>query len=254
VARNPELAQLFREHLVRDAEDAANVPEAVAAPEMPDLWVPIDYFYPTGPEIEAPPRYFPPLEGNRNVHVHPLLSPDNYAEEVLAVIEEAEEKIYFQNQSLSIKEEGSNTAKFEALLRALREKQDDGLDVRIIMRRIGDLREKLTLLKDYGFDMDQVRLQTNCHTKGIIIDSSIVVAGSHNWTNAGTAFNRDASLLFRDATVARYYEEMFLYDWRRSGRPSIDESVPPPRIALPDEELVPPAGMVRISWHEWFGE
>lgn len=254
VAENAELAALFEDHLARDAADAANVPEAIAASDLPDLWVSIDYFYPTEPEAEAPPRYFAPLSGSRKVRVQPLLTPDNYAPEVLKVLQAAQHKIYFQNQSLSIKEEGSNASEFEALLSALRDKQDDGLDVRIIFRRIGDLREKLTLLKEYGFDMSKVRLQTNCHTKGIVVDSEVVVAGSHNWSNAGAVFNRDASLIFWDDEIAKYYEDLFLYDWRRSGAPRIDESLPPPRIAKPDEELVPPPGMVRMPWREWFGE
>jgi phosphatidylserine/phosphatidylglycerophosphate/cardiolipin synthase-like enzyme len=170
------------------------------------------------------------------------------------VLESAREKIYFQNQSLTILEEGSNAAKFEALVAALRDKQSGGLDVRIIFRRIGDLREKLTLLKDYGFDMSKLRVQTNCHTKGIVVDSKVVVLGSHNWSNAGTVFNRDASLVFWDEEIARYYEDLFLYDWRRSGAPRINESLPPPQIIRPEDELPPPPGMVRVSWREWFGE
>jgi phosphatidylserine/phosphatidylglycerophosphate/cardiolipin synthase-like enzyme len=254
VIDNAELAGTFEDHLVQDAADAANVPEAVAAPDLPDLWVSIDYFYPTEPETEAPPRYFAPLVGNRKVQVQPLLTPDNYAREVLKVLEAAQEKIYFQNQSLTIKEEGSNAADFEALVAALRDKQNGGLDVRIIFRRIGDLREKITLLKDYGFDMSKVRVQTNCHTKGIVVDSKVVVLGSHNWSNAGTVFNRDASLIFWDDQIAKYYEDLFLYDWRRSGTPKINESVPPPRIVRPEDELPPPPGMVRVPWREWFGE
>ncbi|HSE63579.1 MAG TPA: phospholipase D-like domain-containing protein, partial [Thermoanaerobaculia bacterium] len=206
VIENPELAGTFEDHLKGDAADAANVPEAIATADLPDLWVSIDYFYPTEPETEAPPRYFAPLVGNRKVEVQPLLTPDNYADVVLEVLESAREKIYFQNQSLTILEEGSNAAKFEALVAALRDKQSGGLDVRIIFRRIGDLREKLTLLKDYGFDMSKLRVQTNCHTKGIVVDSKVVVLGSHNWSNAGTVFNRDASLVFWDEEIARYYE------------------------------------------------
>ena len=254
IIEHDELSERFRDHLLRDADDAANVPEALAAPDRPDLWVPMDYFYPNQEETEAPIRYFPPLSDKRAVKLQPLLSPDNYAKEVLKLLKAAKNKIYFQNQSLNILEEGNNAADFEALLQTLRERQDEGLDVRIIFRRIGDLREKLTLLKDFGFDMSQMRLQTNLHTKGIVIDSEIVVVGSHNWSNAGTVFNRDASLIFWDEAIAKYYEDLFLYDWRRSGAPKINEGIPAPRIAAVEEELIPPPGMVRVSWEEWFGE
>jgi hypothetical protein len=37
--------------------------------------------------------------------------------------------------------------------------------------------------------------------------------GSHNLTNEGALYNRDASLLVRDPAVAAYFEKVFLFDW-----------------------------------------
>ena len=125
--------------------------------------------------------------------------------------------------------------------------------MRIIIRRIGDLADTVSRIKDYGFDMDQIRLQTNCHTKGIVIDGKAVLIGSQNWTGDGTGPNRDASLIVYDDEIAKYYEKAFLYDWSRTGRPRIDESLSPPELAT-GEEAVPRPGMILMPLERWLGE
>lgn len=248
IVENDGLAELFEKHLERDREEAA-AQAADESPSEPELWVPLDYFRPTAAELEAPVRYQRPLTVDRRVRLKPLLSPDNYAEEVLELLELARERIYFQNQSLSILAE--NDPKYEALLTALKEKQRAGVEVRILFRRFGDMREAVSRIKDFGFDTDFVRLQTNCHTKGIVVDGERVLVGSHNWTNAGAVYNRDASLIFFDEEIARYFERLFLYDWSRSGRPNIDESVPAVEWVTADE-AAPRPGYVRIPASRWF--
>ena len=73
-------------------------------------------------------------------------------------------------------------------------------------------------MKDFGFDMTKVRIQSNCHTNGIVVDKKRVLVGSHNWTNSGTVFNRDASLLIDHQAVAEYFETLFLFDWANMSR------------------------------------
>ena len=159
------------------------------------------------------PTYSPPLKLNRKVRFQPLLTPDNYQEHVLALIETAERRLLFQNQSLSVlgpdkNGEDKNDERFAALVDALLAKQKDGVDVRIIIRGefapVGPLEQ----LQKRGIDMSKVRLQNRCHTKGIIVDGLRVLVGSHNWTNQGTLVNRDASLIFEDEEIAGYFEEI----------------------------------------------
>lgn len=251
VVEHQALADIFEKHLKRDLEEAEALQEARAVPTGVDLWVPVEYFQPTEAELEAPVRYFRPLSLDREVRVQPLLTPDNYAGHVRDLIQSADERVYFQNQSLSIL--ANNDPAYRDLLQALLRKQRDGLDVRIIFRRFGDMRKNVTALKDFGFDMSRVRLQTNCHTKGIVIDGKAVLLGSHNWTNAGTVFNRDASLIFHDQQIARYFEEYFLYDWNRIGPARVDESLPAVELVT-GLEGAPRAGMVRVPAFSWFGE
>lgn len=250
VIEHPGLADIYERHLKRDLTEAAAMQEAAVQPGL-ELWVPVEYFQPSEAELEAPVRYVRPLTVDREVRVQPLLTPDNYADQVRTLIRSARERVYFQNQSFSVLEQ--NTPAYQALLEALLEQQEQGLDVRMIFRRFGDMRKNVTALKKFGFNTDLLRLQTNCHTKGIIVDGKVALIGSHNWTNAGTVFNRDASLIFHDQQIAAYFENLFLYDWNRIGRPRIDEGLPAVEIVT-GLEGAPRAGMVRVAAEHWFGE
>ena len=90
-------------------------------------------------------------------------------------------------------------------------------------------------MKDFGFDTsrNKVRVQTNCYAKGIIVDEQTVLVGSHNWTRAGITLNRDASLIFFDSEIARYYQDLFLFDLCRIGNVGIDETIPRPKPCVP---------------------
>ena len=76
--------------------------------------------------------------------------------------------------------------------------------------------------------------------------------GSHNLTNAGALFNRDASLLVKDADVASYFEKAFLFDWEVLSTQEADELVGGVRIAKPGEKT--PPGYRRVSLSEYLGE
>ena len=103
-----------------------------------------------------------------------------------------------------------------------------GVRVRIIFRTLLPAQARLELerLKDHGLDLADVKVQVNCHTKGIVVDRRRVLIGSQNWSNHGVSVNRDASLLFEDAPLAEYFAEIFSMTgtiWRsrasvRSGR------------------------------------
>jgi hypothetical protein len=215
VAEGRDLAQAFKGFL---DHDFANGGAPLGEPPIEErvlVGIPADWdleFRERRREI----RLFPPAVFEGPIRTQPLLTPDNYVDHVLALIESAQRTLYFQNQSLSLID-GSDP-RFLALVDALLAKQRAGLDVRIIFRDIGDVRGRLEALKDHGFDMRGVRLHPKCHTKGIVVDGERVLIGSHNWTNDGTLFNRDASLIFFHAGIARYFQDLFLYDWENWSR------------------------------------
>ena len=97
--------------------------------------------------------------------------------------------------------------------------------------------------------MDDFKVQRNCHTKGIVVDRKKVLLGSQNWSNDGVSVNRDASLLFDDEELARYFADIFDHDWAILAAQDIGpESAP---IASAVAGGTTPPGMVRLSWKDY---
>jgi V8-like Glu-specific endopeptidase len=270
---NEKLAKMFQKYIEFDFKEAERVPieEGLEVP-LPELFVP-DEAFAEGLERRIPVEYFDPLEVDRVLHVRPFLTPDRdargrrmFLDNATKLVERATRKIFVQNQSFNLLEE--NVDEFEQIFGALKDKQEAGLDVRIIFRDArefsqanGPKQQKLLeRLKDFGFDTDLIRVQMRCHTKAIIVDppdadhpdSGEVLFGSHNLTNAGALFNRDASLLVRDAKVTEYFEKAFLFDWEVLATQEADELVGGVRVARRGEET--PAGYRRVSLAEFLGE
>jgi phosphatidylserine/phosphatidylglycerophosphate/cardiolipin synthase-like enzyme len=106
----------------------------------------------------------------------------------------------------------------------------------------------LERLKDFGLDTSRMRVQWRLHTKAILVDGERVLFGSHNLTNMGALYNRDASLLVRDAEVTAWFEHVFLFDWEVLARQEADERVGGLRVARADEAT--PVGFRRVSLGE----
>ena len=255
---NKQLAGIFQTYLNHDFEVAsAPAEEAGAVPLVgPDFLMAL----PDAEEEEAAaatlqvfaPRKFV-FTSSKKLRVQPILTPDNYMDHLLTLLRKRpRKKLYFQNQSLNPVKQP--TPEFAEAMQLLAEySQDESLDVRLIFRNIGSVRKKLESLQAAGFEMSRVRLQTGCHTKGLIVDSEVVLVGSHNFTNEGTQLNRDASLLFFNADIARYYEDVFLHDWERMSKASIREELAP-RLASADETASLGDDWVRLPWSAYLEE
>jgi hypothetical protein len=246
VVTHPGLASTFRRYIEWDASQAKPLQSAPEIVELPPLDMPEELF---AAEAAPVPRYFTPRQIKGSVRVQPLLTPDNYAELVLPLIRSARKRLYFQNQYINVAASGVEQP-FQDLLDALREKIDDGLDVRIILRDLPKSRTMLTNLKSEGFDVSKIRLQPQCHNKGMVIDSQAVLVGSHNWSNEGVLHNRDASLIFRDERIAKFYEEVFLWDWENLARPTTVFESAMPRIG--STTAFARFGTVRVPWTTFF--
>ncbi|BCA58144.1 phospholipase D-like domain-containing protein [Sphingomonas sp. HMP6] len=256
IIAQPDLARMFQKYIEWDFDEAKRLPVAVApANELPDLFVPVGAFFEEA--LRRPARYFEPLTLNREIDVQPLLTPDRdtrgnrlFLAQATKTIADATTSILLQNQSFNML--GENADEFDTFFATLLARQKAGLDVRIIFR---DGREfgtasgvkqqpLLERLKKFGFDMDRVKLQLRCHTKGIIVDGEVLLFGSHNLTNEGTLYNRDASLLIRDREIAQYYAAVFEYDWANQARQNADEAIGGVRVAGRDEPT--PTGYRRV--------
>ena len=138
IIKNKKLASIYEFYLKRDfdlcaAQTKGNI--SFAAPDLlaqePDLFVPEEAAEPVS---FAAPQLFPPLRLNRVVSVQPLLTPDNYAENALKLIDGAQKSVWFQNQYINMRGTSDDFAEFRMLVGALKDKTDKKLDVRIICR------------------------------------------------------------------------------------------------------------------------
>lgn len=256
IVEHPGLAKTFREHIERDLTEARET----ARPEAPAIerfvWVPMDYLEPDTPAIEAPYVLRKSLTISGKIKIYPLMTPDNYSEVVLGLLDRAKRRILFQNQTFKPSGDGSDRPGFRELIEVMLRKHNDAAieDFRIIMRSGFDTdRQVATNIQRRGFDLERVRVNSRCHTKGIVIDDDVVVLGSHNWSAQGVTTNRDASLVIEDARAVKYFEDLFQADWLRSKPPEFDEDRSPIALVEPGNEAVRPR-MIKVPLAAWLAE
>jgi hypothetical protein len=243
VADCAALASQFEAFIEHDLKTAAEVqhPEAGPETESPDVFIPLDT---AAPEAEV--QWFEPLMlSNEKLRVRPLLSPDDFIEQITELVGRAQHRLYIQNQYVK----PTNIARWKKLNELIRDfSQRPGVDFKIIIR---DTRywESLEMMRQFGVDTTSVKKLKGSHTKGIIVDDHAVVVGSHNWSGQGFMENRDASLIFHDPRVIAYFERLFLYDYERASFPRRTAPAVESRFAAEGEAT--PAGMQRVRWTDY---
>ncbi|NIJ52439.1 phospholipase D-like domain-containing protein [Dyadobacter arcticus] len=270
VIRNKKLTGLFERYIDYDFTQAKLFPTEInEAFQLPEVEFFIQDTSGVGQESIAGVTYEDTLViVDEVLDIQPLLTPDRDADgdrlfikQATNMVRRATRSVYIQNQSFNITKE--NNEELDEFFDAVSKKQRAITDVKIIFRdakdygRQSDLekqQEMIELLKTRGFDTsrDRMRLQSKCHTKGIIVDSKEVLLGSQNITNGGALHNRDASLLVRNRKVAEFFEKVFLFDWDNLTHNEINESAGGLRIAQPGEAT--PEGFRRVGLAELLGE
>ena len=218
VVENEALSKTLENYIKYDLDSYRELRRSIreAAPdELPPM-----VLVPLSTEIqERTPRsatYFPPLRVEKRLRIRPLLTPDNFIEHVQALVESAAQTIELQNQTVKWRDRNVDP-RFERLMKTMLQKHRDGIDVRFILRSDYSPEMKEMLI-DQGFEADQIRLLSRCHTKGLIVDGERVLLGSHNLSEYGALANRDASLIVDDTEVASYFRKIFQFDWDRASR------------------------------------
>ena len=243
---NKTLADIYEFYIKRDFKLSAAQNGGAVSFAQPDLFVPEEDE--EVPSFAKPPRMFEPLVvERRKISVQPLLTPDNYAENALKLIESAEKSVWFQNQYINFRGTSDDFKPFQKLVGALKDQIDKGREVRIICRDMMK-QESLDVLIALGFPKEVFRFQPACHNKTIIIDGKVVMFGSHNWSNEGVLTNRDASLIFDDKEIAAYLAEVYDYDWDTLA--TAHPTKAKPRVAKPGEET--PKGLKRVPFSSVF--
>lgn len=249
------LSELFARYILHD-RDQARADAAlghVARPPLPDLLVPVDAWFAdlqdaalAAPVPVAPERL--PAEP-RDVRVRPLLSPDNYARRVTELIRDAQRSLYLQYSYITWSSKPQDEP-FRELLEYLGELSwREDFDLRVIVGS-RDAAARVRVLAENGWNEGVVRGQSNIHNKAVVADGERALVSSQNWSGDGFLRNRDAGLIVEDREVARYYQRIFLDDWEMRARSPFAGLAAV--IAPPGGET--PAGMVRVSWREYYGD
>jgi phosphatidylserine/phosphatidylglycerophosphate/cardiolipin synthase-like enzyme len=191
-------------------------PDAIGLPELldrPSVMVPMSLAH--VPDEVFDLRQF---QVRAPIDVLPIISPQNYLETVLALIEGATESIAIQQQY--ILDGGGATRKILAALAA----RTADLEIRAIaspaFRKIGASDSwELTVasfqahgLKDSLRAMN-LRFYTHCHNKGVIVDRRKVVVSSTNWSDNSIERAREAGVVIDSQNIAGYFATVFDSDW-----------------------------------------
>ncbi len=246
IVEHEGLAATLQAFLLNDFNNnpPSGVEAKLAMPALPDLFVP-EPTAATGLEAQPQFQYFQPFVDDRQFTLTPILTPDDFVRPVVALINEAQSEILLQNQTFNAPTQSQTD--LAQLIDAIIKKQQQGVAVRIIIRSFlaSKDRKNLELLTDRGLKLGSVRFQVNSHTKGLIIDRKKVLIGSQNWSELGVTQNRDASLLFDDEPLAKYFSDVFDHDWKNLASPKIGSEMRGVRVANPGEAT--PPGFVRVN-------
>jgi hypothetical protein len=235
VVNDETLARTYAEFIEHDARLGG----AFAGPvDQPMLLVPDELLEP--PDF-APPRRFKPKTLKKRMKITPLLTPDNFPGFVNDLLAGAKKRVWIQNQYIKPLESGDNFPEFERLVALLGELASR-VDLRLCLRGSeGRYRDRLFAA---GVRPAQLRHQSICHAKLIIVDDEHLVVGSQNLSNVGYVANRDASLAFESRAVTSYFAEIFDHDWGRA-RPVTNHASFGVTLATGHDT---PRGYTRVPW------
>ncbi len=254
IVKDAPLAKLYEKYIDRDYDESIAEDTALGGAEpirMPDLFVPLSALMEDDAALAAPEPVAPQLlpEGGKKVRVQPLLSPDNYADRIEALIKSAKSSLYLQYSYITY----STAAKDKQFQRVLDYiatlSYKEGFDLKII---VGNDADKVRKYVEAGLNDACIRTQSPLHNKAIIVDHKAALVSSQNWSGDGFLRNRDAGLIMYDADIAAYFESVFMFDWDSRAKAQLGAGLALAQVAGPDDPT--PPGMVRMSWNDYYGE
>jgi phosphatidylserine/phosphatidylglycerophosphate/cardiolipin synthase-like enzyme len=162
------------------------------------------------------------------VPVLPVLTPENYMDVVLPLLESARRSIIIEQQyirNFNLSSNGSIKRLVMAITHALEQNPDLVVSI-IVAPPYSDsaddrnkLRNELDALAGVGLlEGKNVRLLNkdhlkHCHNKLIIVDEEKVLISSQNWSEPAVTINREAGVLITQSDIAGYFARIFNEDW-----------------------------------------
>jgi phosphatidylserine/phosphatidylglycerophosphate/cardiolipin synthase-like enzyme len=259
ILEDRNLAELFEQYIKYDRDGSkAEAEQGEHEAELdvqdiqrlPDLFVPIEGL--AGPlELAVVEPVAPSILPStaREIDVQPVLTPDNYLDRIMELLRSATRSVYLQFAYINFSDRPADRGFTEMLALLADLSFRPGMDVRIIVDS-RDAADKIRRLVQAGFNEAAFRKQANIHNKGIVVDGKVVLVSSANWSADGVLRNRDAGLIIHDEEIADYYQKVFLDDWESRADAFLSDD-PPVLVASEGAEI--PAGMVRMSWRDYYG-
>lgn len=102
---------------------------------------------------------------------------------------------------------------------ALAKAHGKGARVRVVVDAVQAESENSVLgeLERKGFEVRVFPKGTTMHNKFAVIDNSLVITGSYNWTKSAAYYNRENIIIIHDRTLAEKYGQEFFRLWVEAG-------------------------------------
>jgi len=158
--------------------------------------------------------------------IQTIVSPDNDVSAIKALLQSATNTIYVQQAYIKTEWDGSS----DEFLDELEDAVDRGVTVKVIIdKQPSGAADSADHMKSKGIEIAySSSVFEYCHNKGVIVDNSIVLISSINWSYEAANENREAGVIIFDTNVAGFFIDVFAYDWSNaeiiSGESSIDTS------------------------------
>jgi len=146
---------------------------------------------------------YSPIECSEGT-VKPIFSPYN-SEEIFSLIKDAKSEIKLEVYEFSSK----------SLAEALVEARERDVNVKVILEpSVYQNNAIFNYLVNSGVDASWASKKFhNTHSKFVIIDDSIVLVGSMNWSENAVKNNREASVIIYSEKIAEEFERIFDADF-----------------------------------------
>tara|TARA_B100000900_G_C20598936_1_gene724675 strand:+ start:159 stop:5024 length:4866 start_codon:yes stop_codon:yes gene_type:complete len=211
------LATMVLNHLAFDENDARGHVTPVVAGDAPTGWV-----MPTPEAIVGTTATG--IDGDFEAHL--LVCPDNCIDELVKMLDGAEEEILLSLQYLDTDWSwgwGENP-----ILEALEDAAARGVRLRMILNGAfldEDIQSAVDRFNEewnftMGYDTASIVMSsddkvTKLHNKGVIVDGEHVLISSINWGDSALVRNREMGLLLSSPAVASVYVDSWYEDWNR---------------------------------------
>ena len=188
--------------------------------DMMNFYLPQDFFMDLSTDKGSYTPMFSSKTFTGTFTVTPVFSPDTSEQTINDLIDCATTSIYIE-QLYVYTQWGDMISPF---VERLVNKSRQGVDVKIILNYNAGYdatNEEANQTKQYceqeGISVKLLYTNwsyfTNVHNKGMIVDNKYVLISSINWNENSVRNNREAGIVVENEDVARYYTEVFMYDW-----------------------------------------